>query len=142
MITVGFTGTQVGMTLEQSFGVANFLHERGEFVGRHGDCVGADDKFDSIARQIPGFHHMEIHPMAFAGAKRAYCTIGPRDVLWPEVAPLLRNQDIVDNSDIILATPKEANMVLRSGTWTTIRYATKAGKPVFVVLTSGVVVPW
>ena len=51
---------------------------------------------------------------------------------------LERNRKIVDNSDMLLAAPAgpEAEH-LRSGTWSTIRYAIKMGKRVFIILPDG-----
>ena len=43
----------------------------------------------------------------------------------------------MDNSDILIATPKEKEEQLRSGTWATIRYAKKTKKIVFLVYPDG-----
>jgi len=53
---------------------------------------------------------------------------------------LVRNQDIVNECDVLVATPKENNEVLRSGTWATIRRATKAKKPVLIVNPDGMTI--
>ena len=44
-----------------------------------------------------------------------------------------RNRDIVDACEVLLATPDGPER-LRSGTWSTVRYARKIGKPVEVRL--------
>ncbi len=138
---VGMTGTQEGMTLEQIGAMARFLAQFRSFVGHHGDCVGADAQFDGIARAALGFEHMVIHPCHLTD-KRAHCTVGPRDLVRPTLGPLQRNEIIVRECELLVATPKEDSMQLRSGTWTTVRYAIKAGKPVWVILRNGALVPW
>lgn len=138
---VGMTGTQEGMTFEQVASMAQFLAQFRSFVGHHGDCIGADAQFDGIARAALGFEHMVIHPCSLTD-KRAHCTIGPRDVLRGAFGPLQRNEHIVRESELLVATPKEDHMILRSGTWTTVRYAIKVGKPVWVILPNGALVPW
>ncbi len=138
---IGFTGTQEGMTGEQQSSLASLLAGLvpKRFIGHHGDCIGADAQFDRIARAALSFEWMVIHPTTF---KRANCTVGPRDIVNPAYGPLQRNEHIVAQSSVLVATPKEDSMQLRSGTWTTVRYAIKAQKPVLVILPNGAIVPW
>lgn len=51
----------------------------------------------------------------------------------PHGDPLQRNHVIVENSDILIAAPQEDGEILRSGTWATVRYARKAGKPIIML---------
>jgi hypothetical protein len=141
-IQVGFSGTQQGMTAAQAVSIANLLGQYTGFVGHHGLCIGSDVQFDGLARAALGFEHMVIHPMANAGAKRGTVPASPGDIMRPAIAPLLRNQNIAVSCDVLLATPKEDHMVLRSGTWSTIRYALVLYKPVFVVVPNGAVIQW
>ena len=144
MIHIGFTGTQRGMTERQVSAVRAFLtrgvyatlpHQR--FRAHHGDCIGADAQFHDIARSFgDDCAGIDIHPCDIK-AKRARCT---GDVVRPVKKPLDRNHDIVAESNVMIATPKEAQMQIHSGTWTTVRYALKAGKPVVIVLPNGSVV--
>lgn len=140
-IHVGFTGTQVGMTVDQVATLTSFLALHPNFVGRHGVCVGADEQFDRVARAALGFEYMELHPCNLLD-KRGQVPQAPRDVWHPALGPLQRNEIIVRRSDLVIATPKEDHMILRSGTWTTVRYALKAGKPVHVILPNGALVQW
>ncbi len=142
MIQIGFSGTRQGATSEQVLSLSSFLAGYSSFVGHHGMCVGSDEQFDGLARAALTFDHMVFHPMVFAGALRGRFPASPGDVLRREFAPLARNSHIVMECDLLVATPKEDHQVVRSGTWTTIRYAVQAGKPVFIVLTSGQIVPW
>lgn len=150
VIHIGFTGTQDGMTTAQAERVLDLLHNVSSampigFRGHHGLCVGSDIQFDGIARQVPGFFGMTIHPCDIPH-KQGQVPLGRLDLVRPIRKPLDRNRAIVAESDIIIATPKEPQMQLRSGTWTTVRYALEARKPVAIVLPDGGVVydgpPW
>jgi hypothetical protein len=122
---IGFTGTQLGMTFYQRRKIREQLQLMKPTEAHHGDCIGADQDFHILCRElnIP----VVIHPPNI-DAKRAFCEGEEvREVKQPK--PYLdRNHDIVDASDIILATPAEAHEITRSGTWATIRYARRVGK--------------
>jgi hypothetical protein len=136
VIHIGFTGTQDGMTPYQAEKVWMLVRYR-YFYGHHGDCIGADKEFDSIVRAAAGFSGMVIHPCDIE-SKRAYCTAHyPCDATREVLPPLARNRVIVNESDCIIATPKETSMQLRSGTWTTVRYALEAHRPVAIVFPNG-----
>lgn len=98
------------------------LYEQGYRFVRHGDCVGADAQFDSMARNVG--YSVIMHPPSNS-YKRAFCNRrGPTEVL-PTKGFIERNHDIVDASSVMIATPKEKDEQLRSGTWATIRYSRK-----------------
>ena len=107
----------------KEFGSHNTFH--------HGDCVGADALAHSLIREMPWWH-VVIHP-PLNPKHRAFC----QGVLRTPKTFLARNHDIVDESDILVACPYQAEEVLRSGTWATVRYARKKSKPVILVLPSG-----
>ena len=49
-----------------------------------------------------------------------------------------RNRNIVDATDILVATPKEnKGDIYRGGTWYTINYAVSKGKPVYIIWPDG-----
>lgn len=127
---IGFTGTQHGMTPDQKHTVVNLLSRRdGEF--HHGDCIGADADAHDIAENLP--YWIVSHPPindAKRAHKKAHEFREPKDYL-------ARNRDIVDETERLLATPREFEEELRSGTWATIRYARTRGRPVFIVLPDG-----
>jgi hypothetical protein len=50
---------------------------------------------------------------------------------------LVRNHDMVDQSEFLIGTPGEEQEVLRSGTWATIRYARKLKRPILIILPKG-----
>ncbi len=51
--------------------------------------------------------------------------------------PLDRNKKLVDDGEILVATPAELNEERRSGTWSTIRYARKTDKPIIIIFPNG-----
>lgn len=134
-MVVGFTGTRRGMTAAQLTAVAGLLDTLKPVAAHHGDCLGADADFHRlcVSRQIP----VVIHPPANAGW-RAFCH-GHLVKVLPAKDYLERNRDIVAAGDVLIATPAGPEM-LRSGTWSTVRYAKKNGRPVFLVLPDGNVV--
>jgi len=97
----------------------------------HGDCIGADADFHQLSRSEN--IRVVIHPPV-KDVNRAFCN---GDVVLPPKPYITRDDDIIDAVDVMIATPKEYNMILRSGTWTTVRHARKKGKTVFVILPDG-----
>lgn len=129
---IGFTGTQLGMTTEQIVAVDILLFDDliAEWV-HHGDCIGADADFHRLAKLsgLKTHGHPPINPN-----KRAWCDF---DEIEEEKEYLDRNKDIVDAVDFMIACPKEFREQLRSGTWSTIRYARIQRKPGVIVWPDG-----
>ncbi len=131
---VGFTGTLSGMNDRQALKLAGFLRALSvpspidEF--HHGDCTGADEQFHKI---VGDYERTYIHPPEDS-KKRAWCSSD--HILKPK--PYLdRNHDIVDATDVLIATPRTNHEELRSGTWATIRYAIKKEKKLIVIYPRG-----
>lgn len=124
-VVIGFTGTRRGMTEDQKLGLKHCLQGADIVTSsisfHHGDCIGADAEAHTIANLIGCA--IIIHPPLNEG-KRAFCEsiymITPRPYLD-------RNRDIVDASDVLIAAPWGNKEIVRSGTWSTIRYAEKTG---------------
>ena len=131
MSYIGFTGSRSGMTGAQKATVARLLVELEPKHARHGDCVGSDADFHTLARETHA--KIIIHPPD-DDKDRAGC-IG--DQILPEKPYLTRNKDIVDNCTVLIATPDSAQEKQRSGTWSTIRYGRKVGRRVIVVAPDG-----
>lgn len=140
---IGFTGTRIGMTYRQKHVVEGILYDFFEvtqdamcddpdwtFEFHHGDCVGADEQFHNMVFE---WGKVIIHPPEFK-SMRAFCK---SDYILPPKPYLERNHDIVDASELMIATPKESEEILRSGTWATVRYARKKKKIVIVVYPDG-----
>jgi arginase family enzyme len=58
------------------------------------------------------------------------------DVVCVEKNYLERNEDIVRDTDFLIACP-EGSEVMRSGTWATVRYARKKGRTIVVFWPDG-----
>jgi acetylornithine deacetylase/succinyl-diaminopimelate desuccinylase-like protein len=122
------------MTDQQKHWVAIYLENFKCSRFHHGDCVGADSEAHDIAAKSG--YPIVIHPPSY-NSKRAFCEkISTAQVLSPKWY-IDRNHDIVDSSEIVLAAPGESTEQLRSGTWATIRYAKKKGKPLIIVFPDG-----
>lgn len=128
---VGFTGTQRGMNSEQWLTLWRMLCDRAPGDFHEGDCIGADAQAAFAAREA-GFRIVS-HPPTL-DVKRAFF---PADEVRPALPYMERNCNIVDAAQEVIATPGEFQMQVRSGTWSTVRYARRSGKPVYVVLPDG-----
>jgi len=135
MIKIGFTGTQQGMTPWQKLHVEMILKKAKEdfqeIEFHHGDCVGADSDAHDEARKVGA--DIVIHPPE-NDSKRAFR--GSKNIRQPKPY-LSRNHDIVDETEFLIATPKEKKEVLRSGTWATVRYAKKLDKRGIIIYNGG-----
>lgn len=133
---IGFTGNQLGMTNHQYSTVYEMLSDL-EGKARHGMCVGADKQFHDICRKL-GFYIIG-HPGVTKTGKawnRADCDV---DEIEPELSYLDRNTVIAQSCEYLIATPKEFEEELRSGTWSTIRRARRFDKDLSIVYPDGTV---
>ena len=137
---VGFTGTRKGMSIHQRrlfidllnlgkehrptrFGVLDEFH--------HGGCIGADEDAHHLVQNesdIPIY----VHPCDIKDMQ-SKITEGEMVERLPEKKPLVRNHDIVDECDMLIAAPFTNDEVVRSGTWATVRYAKRKGKIVIIL---------
>lgn len=129
---LGFTGTQQGMTPRQRDSVRLVLSSRSFSEAHHGDCVGADQDFDTLAHDlgIPVVVHPPEDPR-----KRAF--VSGYAKIRVERPYLVRNTEIVTDTDTLVATPKGDREELRSGTWATVRQARRQGRRVIVIWPDG-----
>jgi hypothetical protein len=121
---VGFTGTRDGMTNFQKSQFINLLWEWRVTELHHGMSGKADAEAHDLARRCgPAGIWIVGHPSTL---EKWYVKL---DVDWenPREKPLVRNRDIVDESQRLIAAPK-GDEVLRSGTWSTVRYARKLNR--------------
>ncbi len=138
MIDIGFTGTRQGMTPAQLRVVKGILyrvvdgippHGDGDLTvddiakrfARHGDCVGGDAEFHTLALAF-GFS-MTLHP----GPPSKFSAKCQHAIqVYDSKGYVPRNHDIVDNSHWLIACPKEMEEPKTrrgGGTWATVRYA-------------------
>ena len=133
MYHLGFSGARNGMTGHQKITFLSKLSalraRHGKVTLHHGDCVGSDADAHEIAVSLA--LDITIHPPVNEKL-RAFCA-GDGVVVMPPKNYLDRDKDIVMVSDGLIATPGTIIENPRSGTWTTVRYARKAGKPVIVI---------
>jgi hypothetical protein len=134
-LAFGFTGTQRGWTAAQAQSAQEALamfHSAGYEWMHNGDCIGADEQAGEFWQNVMR-RKIHLHPPTVL-AKRAW--LPPDKVEFP-LPYLERNKAIVDMSSILLATPGEMTEQLRSGTWSTVRYARKSVKCVVLVYPDG-----
>jgi hypothetical protein len=134
MKKIGFTGTRRGMTEAQKDWFWEFLRSLGvmPFEFHHGDCEGADHDAHRLASELTHCR-IVIHPPIKKFARMFL----NGDEIRPVKDFLDRNKDIVNETEILVGMPGEDEEQLRSGTWSTIRYARKSLKPTRVVGPSG-----
>lgn len=130
MFKIGFSGTRHGMTDEQYrflfdlFDAMSKQHKDIEF--HHGQCIGADEQALVMAREFK--FKTVAHPSTLVNFTSKEQSNETRE----KKPPLDRNHDIVDECDVLIACPESSEGVLRSGTWSTIRYSMKLGKPTMI----------
>lgn len=126
---IGFTGTQRDMNVDQFDRLFDLIKQLNPSIAHHGDCMGADAVFHAICLDlsIP----IVLHPPEIT-IRRAYCAVS---LMSMEPKPyLIRNHNIVDACDVLIACPYEETEQRRSGTWSTWRYAKKQGKKIYLLL--------
>lgn len=139
-MNIGFTGTSKGMTPRQKVTFRRVLSEAldelksSKFEFHHGDCVGADAEAHDITYLLQYFF-IVLHP-PINQSKRAF---KHGDLTLKAFPYLDRNKHIVADTDRLIATPAQKEEQLRSGTWSTVRYARKAGKPVTIIYPDGTI---
>lgn len=123
----GFTGTRKGMTEAQKLYLAFELNRLKVTELHHGDCVGADDEANTIARAM-GIKTVG-HPPSIT-QHRAFSTCDQ----WYSARPYIeRNHNIVNCTVHLFVAPDSPAEVVRSGTWATFRYAQQRNRPITMV---------
>ena len=99
MIKVGFTGTRHGMSDEQSKEFEKLIKSMGISEFHHGMCVGADKQTHDIIK----INNIKIigHPPTYKKFV-ANCSC---HIIKESHDYLKRNKNIVDETDILIATP-------------------------------------
>jgi hypothetical protein len=132
---VGFTGTRRGMSPQQYNAVCRLVDELHPIAAaHHGDCVGADRDFHLLVASRVFGCEIHAHPPDNPSLRARM----PADVIHDPRPYLERDADIVDSSDVLIACPFERRERYRgSGTWSTIRFSRRAGKPLVIVYPQG-----
>ena len=129
-MTIGFTGTRLGMTGIQRSLVRQMLEYKRPRVVVHGGCVGADSDFHDIVRLLFSKRQCQVH--VFPSNIRGTHGHIDGDVVFAEHPPLQRNGFIVSLSDELIACPEGCQETNRSGTWSTVRRARKKKIPIHI----------
>jgi len=131
--SLGITGTRNGMRPKQMLTVRTIVGFLVPTEVHHGDCVGADAEFHDIVREETK-SIIVVHPPTNP-KKRAF---KQGDFILKEKPFMIRDDDIIDESDLMLATPFQFEEQGRgSGTWAVIRHTRKARKPLIIVWPDG-----
>jgi predicted Rossmann fold nucleotide-binding protein DprA/Smf involved in DNA uptake len=140
-MNIAFTGTRHGMTRRQYQAMlmlaSRMVSEHHTF--HHGACVGADSQAHEAVR-VHSRCAILMHPSnlvkwdnSAALARKEYQAGRIVNVLEPR-DPLLRNRDMVEGALLVIAAPQGlSDEDVRGGTWSTIRYARKLGKPLIIL---------
>ena len=134
---LGFTGTRERPTEAQRLALAKLLEMSEAEELHHGDATGADSVAHHIAlslRELRGWPRIIIHPPS--NVVHRACCLGA-DMMMPEQEYLVRNRAIVDATDKLVAMPKGSEESLRSGTWSTVRFARHRRKPILLIFPDG-----
>jgi hypothetical protein len=136
---LGFTGTRNGMTAKQKDSVITYLTGIQDVLNEvhHGDCIGADTEFHHLIRTMfkPAAVRVIGHPPINSG----HAAGNSFDYSYTPRPYLSRNKQIVDEVNKLLACPKGHSQYMRSGTWSTVRYARKIGRPIVLVFPDGMI---
>jgi len=129
----GFTGTRFGMTEAQKTSFKSLAFQLGFEQFDHGDCVGSDDESAKMLHEVLPECRIVVHPPVDEEL-RAF-NIG-HETKEPKTH-FARNRDIVNDTDILIATPFTNQRETRGGTWFTVDYAEKHGKTVYIIWPDG-----
>ena len=138
---VGFSGTIKGMTtIQKGIFIAKItslddLYEN-DVEFHHGDCEGADEEADRLVRQYCPTWKVHIHPPTNQNF-RAFCDNNGDTVVHQSKKYLLRNNDIAQICNELIATPESFHEMRRSGTWATVRRAKRHNKLLFIITPNG-----
>lgn len=136
-LRVGFTGTRAGMSIDQMEELERlmkYLSVDRNIWWHDGDCIGADEQAHGIAHSVCTNIQMIGHPCNL----KKYRAWMDFDQEHPELPPLVRNKKIVEQSDLMFATPGTTEEIqVGSGTWATIRYARRKNKPLIIIWPEG-----
>lgn len=142
---VGFTGTRQEITAEQTDEILDFVISRSPHRFLHGGAIGSDQLLHEMILHQPASiaTAIEIYPASqqrhryWEGQKHIAFYSGRDCIVHPPIPPLTRNRIIAERCDWLLACPATSEEELRSGTWTTVRYARHAKKPISIVCPNG-----
>jgi len=126
---VSVSGSRDGSTPYQHQQVKLFIKTYHEYIEElhHGQCKGFDEEVHDLAME----HSIKIviHP----ATKQKYLSDRKSEIMLPPKEYLERNKDLSQVCHLLIAAPSTEEEVMRSGTWSTIRYARKKGKKIWII---------
>ncbi len=131
---LGFSGTRQGMTSQQQNEFLRILKILKPNSFHHGMCIGSDYDAHLVVREFNPEITIVGHPPINV-SKMADVEV---DVRRPPGSYLNRDNDIVQETDRLIATPRTFTEERRgSGTWYTIREARRRKKPTIIIYPDG-----
>ena len=135
--SLGITGTHKGTQPRQMKMLRTFVGSLVFDEAHHGDCIGVDAEFHDIVRELSKAI-IVVHPPS--NPKRRAWKQG--DFILKEKPFMVRDDDIIDESNLMFAAPFQFNEQGRgSGTWAVIRHTRKARKPLIIIWPDGTFTP-
>lgn len=141
-IILGMTGSREGISKQAKLVLEDFLFTNKDRITKvhHGDCKGADSIFhDEIINHNENnpdntieifIHPPSIKTMRNFNKGENVVNLSPKPYLD-------RNKDIVNSSNMLIAFPSSHKEILRSGTWSTIRYANQKNLHLYIIYPNG-----
>jgi hypothetical protein len=119
------------MSIPQAVTVYRLLVEQLDFKEvHHGGCMGADMDFDYITTLLAA--ERIVHP---CDLKQQQGQWNDGAIVLSEKPPLERNDDIIQISNTIIATPKSRKEQIRgSGTWYVIRHTKQRNDKCLIIV--------
>lgn len=126
---IGFTGSRKGMSDSQCKAFAELLFTKGVTELHHGCCIGADAQAHALARRLK----IKIigYPPLNSKFINETCLSDCDEVKEPQEY-MQRNRNIVTSTELLVVGPDKPEY-LRSGTWSTKRFAAIIKKPFYVL---------
>jgi hypothetical protein len=144
MTALGITAPRGGITPVQDVALQLVLatcRARGATAFHHGDCIGGDVRGAQVAAMLG--YHVVGHP-SYSRSERARGLDGygtraffPSHTTCEALPYLQRDRVIVDTVDLLIGLPPCDAWQPRSGTWYTIDYAQRRGRPRVVIAPDG-----
>lgn len=135
---VGFSGTRLGTRPAQTEAIARLIYHMRPTRFVHGGAPGADMIAHRIAESIHT-PEIEIHP-SDQRSPAVWSGMGSHCTIYPALPPLDRNKVLVRRIWGLLACPRSDVEELRSGTWSTVRYARAWGVPIYIIQQDGTII--
>ncbi len=136
---LGFTGTRDETTVEQHRSLIAWFTANVPTEFHHGCCVGADEDAAFVVAHVNANTGTKTKRVGHPPTNRSLMSSHKEMIAeeFREPLPyLVRNRVIVDETAAMLACPKGPEE-LRSGTWSTVRYARRLKRPITIIWPDG-----